>query len=76
VPRIDHIAFRIDDAAEWAALADRMNRHAIPYQLAETPLTDELQLFVRLAPGVAVEFVTRLNHASSTFAHPTRRFSS
>lgn len=61
IPRIDHIAFRIEGADEWAALVDRMNRNAISYQLAEVPLTRELQLFVRLAAGVAVEFVTQLN---------------
>lgn len=71
VPRIDHIAFRIDGAAEWAALVDRMNRNAIPYQLAETPLTHELQLFVRLAPGVVVEFVTQLNHPFCTRRFPS-----
>lgn len=56
--RIDHLALRIDDAAEWSALLDRLHRHGTAYQLAEVPLTQELQLFVRLAPGVVVEFVT------------------
>ncbi|SAL52281.1 VOC family protein [Caballeronia humi] len=56
--RIDHLALRIDDAAEWGALLDRLHRHGTVYQLAEVPLTQELQVFVRLAPGVVVEFVT------------------
>jgi catechol 2,3-dioxygenase-like lactoylglutathione lyase family enzyme len=56
--RIDHLALRIDDAAEGSALLDRLHRHETVYQLAEVPLTQELQLFVRLASGVVVEFVT------------------
>jgi len=39
-------------------LLDRLHRHGTAYQLAEVPLTQELQLFVRLASGVVVEFVT------------------
>lgn len=59
-PRIDHVAFRIGEGAEWAALVDRLNRDGIAHQLAEAPLTGERQLFVRLAAGVAVEFVSPL----------------
>jgi catechol 2,3-dioxygenase-like lactoylglutathione lyase family enzyme len=59
-PRIDHVAFRIEHATEWNALIARMRAHDVPYQLAEVPLTQELQLFVALAPGVAIEFVTAL----------------
>ena len=59
-PRIDHVALRVDDAAEWAALVERMESNNVPYTLAEIPLADELQLFVSLAPGVVVEFVTQL----------------
>jgi catechol 2,3-dioxygenase-like lactoylglutathione lyase family enzyme len=58
-PRIDHIALRVDDAAEWAALVERMESNNVPYTLAEVPLANELQLFVSLAPGVVVEFVTQ-----------------
>jgi catechol 2,3-dioxygenase-like lactoylglutathione lyase family enzyme len=57
-PRIDHLALRVDGAGEWQALLDRLHRHGTPYRLAQVPLTRELQLFVRLAPGVVVEFVT------------------
>jgi hypothetical protein len=35
---------------------------AVDYQLAEVPVAGELQLFVALAPGVVVEFVTALRH--------------
>jgi catechol 2,3-dioxygenase-like lactoylglutathione lyase family enzyme len=59
LPRIDHIALRVDDAAEWAALVERMESNNVPYTLAEVPLANELQLFVSLAPGVVVEFVTQ-----------------
>lgn len=57
-PRIDHIAFRIETAAEWQALLERMHEAQVVYQLAEVPLAGELQLFVALASGVVVEFVT------------------
>lgn len=60
-PRIDHIAFRIETAAEWQALLERMRKAQVTYQLAEVPLAGELQLFVALAPGVVVEFVTALH---------------
>jgi len=59
-PRIDHFAFRIESATEWQALIARMRAHDVPYQLAEVPLAQELQLFVALAPGVVIEFVTAL----------------
>lgn len=58
--RIDHIALRVNDAAEWATLVDRMRSNNVPYTLAEVPLADELQLFVAPAPGVVIEFVTPL----------------
>ena len=63
-PRIDHIAFRIETTAEWQALLGRLHAAGVGYQLAEVPLAAELQLFVALAPGVVVEFVTawRLAH--------------
>lgn len=56
--RIDHFALRVDQAAEWNALLERLDCHGYAYQLAEVPLVRERQLFVRLAPGVVVEFVT------------------
>lgn len=59
-PRIDHIAFRINTHCEWGALIERLTRWHIPYSLSEVPLSNELQLFVSIAPGVAVEFVTTL----------------
>ncbi|MGH8780951.1 VOC family protein [Paraburkholderia sp.] len=62
-PRIDHIAFRIDGLDEWQALLARLDAAQTVYQLAEVPLADELQLFVALAPGVVIEFVTARRHA-------------
>lgn len=66
-PRIDHIAFRLESADEWQALLQRLHAAAMPYRLAEVPRMGpqhaELQLFVALAPGVVIEFVTALRHA-------------
>lgn len=66
-PRIDHIAFRLESADEWQALLQRLHATDTPYQLAEVPQMGpqqaELQLFVALAPGVVIEFVTALQHA-------------
>ncbi|MFL9897396.1 extradiol dioxygenase [Paraburkholderia fungorum] len=66
-PRIDHIAFRLESADEWRALLQRLHVADTPYQLAEVPPMGpqqaELQLFVALAPGVVIEFVTALRHA-------------
>ncbi|SAK39320.1 glyoxalase family protein [Caballeronia hypogeia] len=55
--RIDHLALRIDDETEWRALLERLDCHGYAYQLAEVPIARELQLFVRLALAVVVEFV-------------------
>jgi catechol 2,3-dioxygenase-like lactoylglutathione lyase family enzyme len=63
VPRIDHIAFRIDTDAEWQALRQRLRSADVPHQLAEVPLAGETQLFVALGAGVVVEFVTALRDA-------------
>jgi catechol 2,3-dioxygenase-like lactoylglutathione lyase family enzyme len=63
VPRIDHIAFRIETDAEWQALLERVRAADVPHQLAESALAGETQLFVALAPGVVVEFVTALHGA-------------
>jgi catechol 2,3-dioxygenase-like lactoylglutathione lyase family enzyme len=68
-PRIDHIALRVDSVAQWTALVDRMESNNVPYKLAEGPLADELQLFVSLAPGVVVEFVTELGRSISTIVN-------
>jgi catechol 2,3-dioxygenase-like lactoylglutathione lyase family enzyme len=57
-PRFDHVAFRVAPGDEWQALLDRLATHAVPYQIADVPLSGERQLFVALAPGVVVEFVT------------------
>lgn len=66
-PRIDHIAFRLESADEWQVLLQRLYAAEMPYQLAEVPQMGpqqaELQLFVALAPGVVIEFVTALRHA-------------
>jgi catechol 2,3-dioxygenase-like lactoylglutathione lyase family enzyme len=67
--RIDHVALRVEDATEWIALLGRMRLNKVPYQLAEVPLADELQLFVSLAPGVVVEFVTQLGNSISTIVN-------
>jgi catechol 2,3-dioxygenase-like lactoylglutathione lyase family enzyme len=64
-PRIDHIAFRIERAAEWQALLERMREAQVAWQLAEVPLAGELQMFVALAPGVIVEFVTALHDGNA-----------
>ncbi|WP_322054794.1 VOC family protein [Paraburkholderia bannensis] len=57
-PRLDHVAFRVAPGGEWHALLARLAAHAVPYQVADVPLSGERQLFVALAPGVVVEFVT------------------
>jgi catechol 2,3-dioxygenase-like lactoylglutathione lyase family enzyme len=66
-PRIDHIAFRLESAAEWQALVERLDTADVNYQTAQVPQTAaqpaERQLFVALAPGVVIEFVTTLEHA-------------
>ncbi|WP_144112067.1 VOC family protein [Paraburkholderia sp. BCC1886] len=66
-PRIDHIALRIDSVAEWQALLQRLRATGWPYQRAEVPQRGpqaaEVQLFVALAPGVVVEFVSSPEHA-------------
>lgn len=62
-PRIDHVAFRIDGPDEWQALLARLAAEQTVHQLAEVPQADELQLFVALAPGVVIEFVTARRHA-------------
>jgi catechol 2,3-dioxygenase-like lactoylglutathione lyase family enzyme len=59
-PRIDHVAFRVAPGDEWGALIERLAAHRVPYQLAEVPASAERQLFVALAPGVVVEFVTSM----------------
>jgi catechol 2,3-dioxygenase-like lactoylglutathione lyase family enzyme len=64
-PRIDHIAFRVDSRDAWRALIARMDAAGIAYQRAEVPLTQQVQLFVALAPGVVIEFVTAAQNASS-----------
>ncbi|WP_233851269.1 VOC family protein [Paraburkholderia sp. HD33-4] len=61
-PRIDHVAFRLDSAGEWQALLERLDAHDIGHQSAQVPASPaqsaEQQLFVALAPGVVIEFVT------------------
>lgn len=66
-PRIDHLAFRLESAAEWQALLDSLHAAGIGYQTAQVPQMGaqpaERQLFVALAPMVVIEFVTALHHA-------------
>jgi catechol 2,3-dioxygenase-like lactoylglutathione lyase family enzyme len=64
VPRIDHLAFRIDSSDAWRALLQRMDAAGIAYQSAEVPLTHEVQLFVALDVGVVIEFVTAARDAA------------
>lgn len=59
-PRIDHVAFRVAPGDEWRALVERLAAHRVPCQFAEVPASAERQLFVALAPGVVVEFVTSM----------------
>jgi catechol 2,3-dioxygenase-like lactoylglutathione lyase family enzyme len=59
-PRIDHVALRVAPGDEWRGLVERLAAHRVPYQLAEVPASAEVQLFVALAPGVVVEFVTSM----------------
>lgn len=57
-PRIDHIAFRLDDDTQWQALLARLEKAGVAYQSADVPLSGEVQLFVALASSVVIEFVT------------------
>jgi hypothetical protein len=59
--RIDHLALRVQGAAEWQALLARLHEHAIPFSEADVPLSREQQVFVQLAPGVVIEFVMSLS---------------
>jgi catechol 2,3-dioxygenase-like lactoylglutathione lyase family enzyme len=60
-PRIDHVAFRVDSRDEWELLIERLRATATHYSVAEVPQTQQRQLFVRLSPNVAVEFVAPLH---------------
>jgi catechol 2,3-dioxygenase-like lactoylglutathione lyase family enzyme len=66
-PRIDHIAFRLESAAEWQALLARLRASVVDYRTAQVPPMGPqeaaMQIFVALAPSVVVEFVTALHHA-------------
>jgi len=37
--RIDHLALRVQSAAEWRALLARLHEHAIPFSEADVPLS-------------------------------------
>lgn len=65
-PRIDHIALRVDAHREWETLIERLTSRRIGYTLSDVPLSNELQLFVSIAPGVCVEFVTTLTTNSQS----------
>ena len=67
-PRIDHIALRVEDAGEWRALLERLQRNETAYQVAVVPVSNEVQVFVSIAPGVNVEFVTHLAAAQEAQA--------
>jgi catechol 2,3-dioxygenase-like lactoylglutathione lyase family enzyme len=57
-PHIDHVGLRVNTAHEWSELLERLRLSGVPYELSEVPLTGECQLFVAMAPGVVIEFVT------------------
>jgi catechol 2,3-dioxygenase-like lactoylglutathione lyase family enzyme len=61
-PRIDHIALRLDDGAQWDALLARLDAAGVAYRSAVVPLSGEVQLFVALADTVVIEFVTAAGH--------------
>jgi catechol 2,3-dioxygenase-like lactoylglutathione lyase family enzyme len=67
-PRIDHVAFRVNDAGRWKTLVDRLRSNDVPFSVTHLPLANEVQLFVSLGASLAVEFVTALNIALSTEA--------
>ncbi|ABR90763.1 Uncharacterized conserved protein [Janthinobacterium sp. Marseille] len=56
--RIDHIAFRVESAAEWNKLLAKLQTAAYEYESSEVPASGERQLFVVPTPGVMIEFVT------------------
>lgn len=60
--RIDHLALRIDSAAEWQALLLRLRQQRIPYQLSEMRAQRQQQLFVMPVPDITVEFVIDAGH--------------
>lgn len=60
--RIDHLALRVDSAAQWQALLQRLRQAQIPYQLSDMRALQEQQLFVALGPQVTVEFVIAAQH--------------
>jgi catechol 2,3-dioxygenase-like lactoylglutathione lyase family enzyme len=74
-PRIDHFAFRVESPKEWAALLERIRLNGIPYERNQASSTGELQLFVGLTPGVAIEFVTRLPSVVDNFHESSIRTS-
>ncbi|MCA1323731.1 extradiol dioxygenase [Herbaspirillum sp. alder98] len=56
-PRIDHLALRVGNAAEWQQLLHRLRQHQMPCRVSPLGPQSELQLFVTPAPQVTVEFV-------------------
>ncbi|MYN06530.1 extradiol dioxygenase [Pseudoduganella aquatica] len=60
--RIDHLALRLDSAAEWQALLRRLDEYQVPYQLSDMRALREQQLFVALGPEITVEFVIAAQH--------------
>lgn len=62
LPRIDHLALRIDDGPQWQALLQRLQARQLPYHVTTIEALQERQLFVRPAPGVTVEFVIAAHH--------------
>lgn len=56
-PRIDHVALRVANMAEWTDLLGRLNAHRIDYQLDAHHDDNDIQLWVTLAPGVTIEFI-------------------
>jgi len=62
--RIDHLAFRVETAAEWDALLAKLAASTIEHRLTALPDNSELQLFTIPVPGIVIEFVT-VNTASA-----------
>jgi catechol 2,3-dioxygenase-like lactoylglutathione lyase family enzyme len=64
-PRIDHVAFRVRDAAAWDALVARVRQGGLRFATADVPQAGERQLFVEVDPTVVIEFVSPLPQAAA-----------
>ncbi|WP_293780187.1 extradiol dioxygenase [uncultured Oxalicibacterium sp.] len=55
--RIDHLAFRVETAAQWDTLVAKLAESKIEHRLTALPDNSELQLFTIPVPGIVIEFV-------------------